>query len=321
MGEGACVFDIGHFRNTDGPGIRTILFFKGCPLRCLWCSNPFGLSYTPQLAVNRERCTACGACVTACPVGCNRVEDGVLSVDFAACTHCGLCVPPCPVTCRAIQGKMYTAEALVEEAAKDAKFYRKGGGGVTLSGGEPLSHAKVALEVLRRCRARLMNTCVETSAYVPFETLLEAAKLCHTLFIDLKHMDEAVHERITGVSSVLILDNIRRIADWAAGQSTCRLILRVPLIPGCNLDADNMERTAVFVASLAGEVEVNLLPYHTLGEGKYAMIGEDYALPPMKILEKSDEQVKASKATFLRHLPAHRVTVGGEAVGRNGTQG
>ena len=135
----AIVFDIGRFRNTDGPGIRTILFFKGCPLRCLWCSNPFGFSPAPQLAVNPVKCTGCGKCVPVCPQGRNTLVPGEkIQVDFSACQGCGACVPVCPSGARMITGRAYTARELYREAAKDAAFYRKGGGGVTLSGGEVL---------------------------------------------------------------------------------------------------------------------------------------------------------------------------------------
>ena len=210
----AIVFDIGRFRNTDGPGIRTILFFKGCPLRCLWCSNPFGFSPAPQLAVNPVKCTGCGKCVPVCPQGRNTLVPGEkIQVDFSACQGCGACVPVCPSGARMITGRAYTARELYREAAKDAAFYRKGGGGVTLSGGEVLLQWEVASETLRLCRTNYINTCIETSAFAPWAHLWQVAQYCHTVFVDLKHMDSEKHREQTGVPNELILENIQKLCQ------------------------------------------------------------------------------------------------------------
>lgn len=310
----AVLFDIGRFRNTDGPGIRTILFFKGCPLRCKWCSNAFGLSPRPQLAVNPARCIACGKCVHVCPAGVNSLEQGKLAVDFSKCTLCGRCIQPCPQDTRMITGKEYTAKELFEEACKDAAFYRKDGGGVTLSGGEVLVYYEVAAEVLKRCRKNYMNTCIETSAYGEWEHLLEIAKWCNTIFVDIKHMDSQRHREITGVPNERILSNITRL-DRLALEKGIRLIIRRPIIPGYNDEDENTIRTAEFAAHLKLKPEINLLPYHNLGENKYAMIGEKYSVDPgMGILAKTDPVTARVKELTQSYAPGNRVSVGGEAI-------
>ena len=289
----AIVFDIGRFRNTDGPGIRTILFFKGCPLRCLWCSNPFGFSPAPQLAVNPVKCTGCGKCVPVCPQGRNTLVPGEkIQVDFSACQGCGACVPVCPSGARMITGRAYTARELYREAAKDAAFYRKGGGGVTLSGGEVLLQWEVASETLRLCRTNYINTCIETSAFAPWAHLWQVAQYCHTVFVDLKHMDSEKHREQTGVPNELILENIQKLCQ-ALPQRGGRVIVRLPLIPGCNDGAEDVAAAARFVGSLPNRPEMNLLPYHNLGESKYGMIGETCALSGLESRKGRDPKLLA----------------------------
>lgn len=311
----AVLFDIGRFRSTDGPGIRTILFFKGCPLRCRWCSNPFGLSPNPQLAVNFTKCTGCGRCAEICAHGVNTVEPGEkVKAEFTNCVLCGDCIEGCPAGARMISGKEYTARQLYEEAAKDAAFYRKGGGGVTLSGGELLLQWEAAAETLRLCRANYINTCIETSGFAPWEHLWAVARYCHTVFVDLKHMDSAKHREKTGVSNELILENIRKLCAELPKQGG-RVIVRLPLIPGCSDDEENVAASARFVAELPGRPELNLLPYHGLGESKYEMIGEEYRLSDTESREGRDPRLLELKALCQRCAPETRVSLGGDAAG------
>ena len=310
----AIVFDIGRFRNTDGPGIRTILFFKGCPLRCLWCSNPFGFSPAPQLAVNPVKCTGCGKCVPVCPQGSNTLVPGEkIQVDFSACQGCGACVPVCPSGARMITGRAYTARELYREAAKDAAFYRKGGGGVTLSGGEVLLQWEVASETLRLCRTNYVNTCIETSAFAPWAQLWQVAQYCHTVFVDLKHMDSEKHREQTGVPNELILENIQKLCQ-ALPQRGGRVIVRLPLIPGCNDGAEDVAAAARFVGSLPNRPEMNLLPYHNLGESKYGMIGETCALSGLESRKGRNPKLLALQELCQRCAPDNRVSLGGDAI-------
>lgn len=309
------LFDIGRFRTADGPGIRTILFFKGCPLRCKWCSNPFGLSPKPQLSVNRARCTGCGRCVSACKQEANRLCQGKISVDFKVCIQCGACIAQCLEQCREIVGRSYTARELFEEAYKDVAFYRKHGGGVTLSGGEALLQQEVAIELLRLCKANYLNTCLETSGYTSWEILREAATYCSTIFVDMKHMDSKKHQELTGVPNEMIVENIKRLCTWSQDKG-CRVILRIPVIPGYNEEEENLRQTARFIATLEGAPEVNLLPYHNLGEAKYAMIGREYEPRLQTLLNNQASVMVRAKEILEEELSGSRVSMGGEAIER-----
>ena len=307
----AAIFDIGRFRNEDGPGIRTIVFFKGCPLRCNWCSNPFGLSGATQMIFNKSKCAGCGVCINICPTGANRIDVDGLKVDFEHCSACGLCVDACLVNARSISGKLYTAQELFHEVVKDAAFYRRNRGGVTLSGGEVLMQSEVASQLLKLCQQNFINTAIETSAYATWEALESVARYCSIIFVDLKHIDSKKHREYTGVGNEQILKNIQRLCAYSNETGAFKVIIRRPIIEGLTDDDETTIRTAEFVNRLPTHPEINLLPYHNLGETKYIMVGQQYSLKDNKMLLPSDPLMLHIRNLSIQHAPSCRVSIGG----------
>jgi pyruvate formate lyase activating enzyme len=212
-----------------------------------------------------------------------------------------------------ISGQEYTPQELCREAAKDAAFYRRGGGGVTVSGGEVMLQWEVVAETLRLCRGQNLNTCMETSGYGPWEHLWAMAQYCHTVFFDLKHIDGDTHRALTGVRNEGILQNLRRLCEELPKRGG-KVIVRMPLVPGYNDDEGSVAAAAEFVASLPHAPELNLLPYHDLGQSKYEMIGEDYPLSQVASLPKKDPHIQALYQICRDHAPGNRVSLGGDAI-------
>lgn len=306
------IFDIGHYRNEDGPGIRTIVFFKGCPLRCQWCSNPFGLSREKQLAWKQQKCTNCGLCVVACPNGLNAIEEGKLQVSFDKCTACGKCIEICPTKARSIVGDARTVDDVFKEVQKDALFYRRSKGGITLSGGEVLLQYKAATELLKKCQDHLfLTTAVETSAYGPWEHLYEIAKYSDVVFVDFKHIDDGKHLQYVGTSNKLILENIYKLCEMSKNEGRPKIIIRRPIIKGINDDDETSINLAKFIAELPGHPEVNLIPYHNLGESKYEMIGKEYSLSDLTLMNHSAPEIVRIKQLTEKYAPQNHVSIGG----------
>lgn len=306
------IFDIGHYRNEDGPGIRTIVFFKGCPLRCAWCSNPFGLSAKPQLAFNQNKCIQCGACIKACSRGYNQFKAGVMQVDFEKCDACGACIAICPTKARRTIGERISIEELFKTVTKDASFYRRTKGGITLSGGEVLQQYEAAAELLKKCRECLfLSTAIETSAYGPWEHLEMLASYCDLVFVDLKLFDKEEHIKYTGVSNELILENIKKLCEMSAEKKAPKIIIRRPIIAGINDEDETTIKIAKFIHDLPGHPEVNLLPYHNLGETKYSMIGQDYKLEQMDMMDGASPILTRIRDLTSQYAPENRVSVGG----------
>jgi len=247
----------------DGPGIRTTVFLKGCPLECAWCHNPEGISASPELMLNGERCLGCGACSDVCPV----VDGGAVAVgmpwDRTTCLRCGACVEACPADARELAGTGSTANELVDVVERDRPFFEASGGGVTFSGGEPLSQPEFLASCLRACRVRGLHTAVDTCGLAPREVVLEIAGLTDLVLFDLKQMDSEAHRRHTGADNRLILENLR-----ALSSSEAEIWIRVPLIPGVNDDDANFEALGDFLSSLPRRHRVFVLPYHPTAVGK-----------------------------------------------------
>ncbi|MBL7218487.1 MAG: glycyl-radical enzyme activating protein [Phycisphaerae bacterium] len=265
------IFDIKKFAVHDGPGIRTTVFCKGCPLRCIWCHNPESLETTAELAISPDKCIGCGACVEACPAGALRIdEQGICECNRDLCTRCGKCAAGCFSGALEMIGREVTVEDVMAEVRKDAPFYKTSGGGVTISGGEPLIQGEFVTALLRQCRSEGFHTALDTSGHVPWETLTAAAAHADLVLYDLKHVDPGAHEKHTGASNDLIIDNLRRL-----GGCGVDIEIRMPIVPGLNDSARDIDAAGQFIRSLDNVVAVRLLAYHRLAAAKYARLGRD----------------------------------------------
>lgn len=286
--EKGIVFDIQRYSLHDGKGIRTIVFLKGCPLSCEWCANPESQNLCPELFYLRSRCIMCGLCARVCPEGALKKTEAQISIDLEKCTRCFVCAQECPAMALMQKGREMTAEQAAAEAVRDRVFFEKSGGGVTLSGGEPLYQFGFALALLKCLKAKHIHTVIETTGNVPWKSLEEALPYIDTLYYDVKHVDTQAHHRFVGAGTELILENLQKLA-----QTDTEVIVRIPVIPGFNDDdlsiamiAEKLKRTRVN--------GVDLLKFHQYGAGKYASLGRDYTFRAVSVQEDAAfEKVKA----------------------------
>ncbi len=270
------VLDVDRFASHDGPGIRTVVFLKGCPLACRWCHSPESQAAKPQVLYQAERCIACGLCFGECPEGALSADEadsgGRAAIDRSRCTACGRCVEVCYPGALRLAGRPVSAAELASSIARDLPYFRASGGGMTLSGGEPTQQPEFSCELLRACRRDGIDTALETCGYAPWETLAEVASAADLVLYDVKHMDSAAHARLTGAPNDVILANLERLA-----ASHPAVQVRVPCIAGVNDDEPHIARIAAFVAGL-GIGELTLLPYNAAAAAKYRWIGRRYPL-------------------------------------------
>jgi pyruvate formate lyase activating enzyme len=294
------VFNIQRFCTHDGPGIRTTVFLKGCPLHCPWCHNPEGLSQAGEIGYDPARCIGCRACETACVHQAHSFTPaGEHLFDAGRCTRCGACVETCYAGAMERIGQVRAVSEVMEVVVRDKPFYDNSEGGMTLSGGEPLAQPDFTTALLEACRLVDIGTALETSALAPWEYVESLVPLVDYWMCDVKHLDETRHRQLTGAGNARILGNVRQLAELGV-----RLLLRLPLVPGQNDDPAGMEALGQLVALARPSEGLEIMPYHRIGSGKYARLGRDYTLA--EVPEATDAEIVLA-ATRLRQAGASHV--------------
>ena len=279
-GAKGIVFDIQRFSIHDGPGIRTIIFLKGCPLRCRWCSNPESQKMKPELMYRSDQCIRCGSCFKVCKVGAINLGKEYI-VDREKCTSCGECVLVCPGSALLMKGKTMTVEEVIKEARKDSIQYYRSDGGITLSGGEALVQSEFAKELFKACKAQGWHTAVETEGYTNEEVIRDVMPYVDLVMLDIKSVDPKKHVEFTGVDNKTILRNAKII------QEITNTVIRIPVIPEFNASREEITDIIKFVKTLPNVKKVHLLPYHRYGENKYKLLNREYEMKDTK--ELSDD--------------------------------
>lgn len=287
----ANIFDIQRWSLHDGPGIRTVVFFKGCPLRCLWCCNPESQESYTEIAYFKDKCISCSRCIKECPYGAIIASEHGYSTNFDVCIEkCyGTQAPPyqctskCYAKARKIIGTEMTVDEVLNEVLKDSLIYKQSGGGITVSGGEPMLQFEFLKELLKQCRGNHIHTAMETCAFIKGEKYEEILEFLDLIFLDIKHYDNTKHIEITGQNNTLILENSRKLA-CSTRQKGIKMVVRIPVIPGLTDSEENVDSIAKFVSTeLEGVNVIELMPYHRLGRGKYTDIGRDYQLHDLEL--------------------------------------
>lgn len=280
------IFDIRRYSIHDGPGIRTTVFFKGCPLNCWWCHNPESQASSIEMMYRENRCIRCGACLEICPRGALSWETDLIVLDKEKCDLCGDCADVCYTEARQMVGQEMTISQAMEEIERDIAFYDQSGGGVTFSGGEPLFQPDFLHVLLQACKEKEIHTALDTCGFTPWEILDRVRGYVDLFLYDLKLMEDAKHRQFTGVSNELILRNLQALSSYGH-----HIILRLPVIPGVNDDDDNVHQIGAFAAALPHLDGIDILPYHRIGLDKYIRLNMDYKLP--EISSPSSDKIAA----------------------------
>ena len=279
------VFDLQRFALHDGPGIRTTIFLKGCPLDCIWCHNPESKKSSPQLGFLEKKCTYCGKCQHICLHGVHEIRDGQHLIHFAECKQCGKCVQACVNDALKIFGIRRSPEELLEIVMKDRDFYERSGGGLTVSGGEPMLQFPALKELLKMAKEKGLHVCLDTSGQAPLEKYKEIAEYVDLFLFDYKLTDPAKHKKYTGVDNHLILKNL----DWLCTHDS-DVFLRCPIIPGINDNEEHYKAIAALSRKYENIRQVNLMTYHDMAKGKASQIGETYPLENLKTIEAKQKE-------------------------------
>jgi len=297
----ALIFNIQKFSVHDGPGIRTTVFFKGCPLKCMWCHNPESQNTNKEVLYDSKKCVLCGNCQKICPTNAIKIENNKLTTDISRCNHCGKCNIYCIYGAREVVGNNYSVDEVVNEVMKDKVFYEQSNGGVTISGGEPLLQIEFVEELLKRLKEEKIHTAVDTCGAVNFEILERAAKYTDLFLYDLKLMDDEKHREYVGVSNKIIIENLKKLSLIHSNIN-----IRMPIIQGVNDDNIHIEKTLELLKDLNIK-KINLLPYHNIAKHKYEKLGLVYEDKKMSI--PSEVKMNSFKELFEKN--GYIVKIGG----------
>ena len=284
------VFDIQKFALHDGPGIRTVVFLKGCSLKCAWCCNPESISLNPQIGYIQKKCTNCNNCLSVCPTSALTKGDSHVMLDFEKCINCGQCTPVCPTEALKMFGYSSTAETLIDEVMKDVSYFNNSGGGLTLSGGEPLVQINFALEILKLAKQRGLNTCIETAGNIPQSSLEKVFPYVDIYLFDYKITDPILHKKVTGASNELLLSNLEHLT-----RRNAQIFLRCPIITDINDTNEHFEGIANLSKKYPELKSIELMSYHEFGADKYVQIGKKPFLIETGTVSKKQKEEWRSK--------------------------